>query len=142
MTFVWIFDDFLIFPCVFSRSFFWDYDQNRRDIWRNWAGIVSHSLACDTSSAFLILLKNKKFEITIIKTEQKFVSHGLACDTSSAFLILLKQIKSMKFPLTKLSKNCFTQFSMWHQLGVFIFLTISNDEVTIFWHLFVYLMTT
>ena len=57
LEFICILDDFLIFHGICSVSFLWDYRQKRCDIWRRWAGIVSSSLAFDTSSAFLILLK-------------------------------------------------------------------------------------
>ena len=53
----------------FVFVFFWDYRQKQYDIWRSWAGIVSTSLAFDTSKALLILLKTK-LRKSIIKTEQ------------------------------------------------------------------------
>ena len=136
---------------VFSLlDFFWDYRQKRCDIWQNWAGIVSTRLAFDTSTALLILLKNKNYENTLSKLSRNCLD-SLAFDICSAFIILLKMelMKLQYFAiflytwwllnfswyflcwfflrlspkevwyLTKLSRNCFNQFKIWHQLGIF-----------------------
>ena len=76
---------FLCFLCVFFR----DYRQKMCDIWRNWAGIVSISLVFDTSSEFLMLLKNKNCEKALSNLSRNCLD-SLAFDTSSAFIILLK----------------------------------------------------
>ena len=76
---------FLCFLCVFLL----DYRQKPCDIWRNWAGIVSISLVFDTSSEFLMLLKNKNCEKALSKLSRNCLD-SLAFDTSSAFIIFLK----------------------------------------------------
>ena len=90
LEFICVLDDFLIFCGICSVSFFWDYHKMRCDIWRNWAGIVSISLAFDTSSEFFILLKNKNYEKALTKLSRN-CSDSLEFVTSSAFIILLKK---------------------------------------------------